>query len=49
MEALGGIFYAVNVACLDGAAPEEMAAGPIVCQDGKNNAWDKAPSETRHL
>jgi hypothetical protein len=49
MEALGGIFYAVNVACLDGAAPEEMASGPIVYQDGKNNAWDKAPSETRHL
>ena len=49
MEALGGIFYAVNVACLDGAAPEEMASGPIEYQDGKNNAWDKAPSETRHL
>jgi hypothetical protein len=49
MEALGGIFYAVNVACLDGAALEEMASGPIEYQDGKNNAWDKAPSETLHL
>ena len=49
MEALGGTFYAVNVACLDGAAPEEMAAGPIQYQDGRNNAWDKAPAETRHL
>jgi hypothetical protein len=49
MEALGGTFYAVNVACLDGAAPEEMAAGPIQYQDGHHNAWGKAPAETRHL
>ena len=45
----GGEFYAVNVACLDGTAPEEMAAGPIQYQDGQHNAWDKAPAETRHL
>ena len=49
MDALGGTFYAVNVACLDGAAPEEMAAGPIEYQDGRNNDWSKAPTETRHL
>lgn len=49
MEALGGVFYAINVACLDDTAPEEFAAGPIENQDGRNNAWDKAPVETRHL
>jgi hypothetical protein len=49
MEALGGTFYAINVACLDGATPEEMAAASVQYQDGRNNAWDKAPSETRHL
>ena len=49
MEALGGVFYAVNVACLDGAAPGEMATGPIDYQDGRNNAWNKAPPEIRHL
>ena len=49
MDALGGTFYAVNVACLDGAAPEEMVAGPIQYQDGRNDAWEKAPAETRHL
>ena len=49
MEALGGTFYAVNVACLDGVAPEEMAAGPIEYQDGRHDAWDRAPVETRHL
>jgi hypothetical protein len=49
MEALGGVFFAVNVACLDGSAPEELAAVPIVYQDGRDNAWDKPPAETRHL
>jgi hypothetical protein len=49
MEALGGTFYAVNVACLDGAAPEDLAAGPIEYQDGRHNTWDKAPAEIRHL
>jgi hypothetical protein len=49
MEALGGTFYAINVACLDGSAPEEMAAGQIQFQDGRHNAWDEAPRETRHL
>jgi len=49
MEALGGAFHAVNVACLDGSAPEEFPAGMIVCQDGKNNDWSMAPPETRPL
>ena len=49
MAALGGTFYAVNIACLDGTTPQELAAGPIQYQDGRHNAWDKAPSETRHL
>jgi hypothetical protein len=49
LEALGGVFYAVNVACLDGSAPEELAAGSIEYQDGRHNAWNKAPAETRHL
>jgi hypothetical protein len=49
MEAMGGVFYGVNLACLDGSAPEELAAAPIQYQDGRHNAWDKAPAETRHL
>ena len=49
LEAPGGVFYAVNVACLDGTAPEELAAGSIEYQDGRHNAWKKAPAETRHL
>ena len=49
MEAMGGVFYGVNIACLDGAAPEEFAAGTILYEDGRNNDWSKVPSETRHL
>jgi hypothetical protein len=49
MEALGGTFYAINVACLDGDAPERFAAQQIVFQDGRNNDWATTPSETRHL
>lgn len=49
MEVLGGVFYAVNVACLDGDAPLQFAAREIVFQDGANNDWSQSPAETRHL
>lgn len=49
LEALGGVFYGVNVACLDGDAPQEFAAREIVFQDGRNNDWSRPPAETRHL
>lgn len=49
LEALGGTFHAVNIACLDGTAPQEMAAGPIRYEDGRREAWGEAPAETRHL
>jgi hypothetical protein len=49
MEQLGGEFYCVNIACLDGVAEAEFAAAPIAYEDGRNDAWDRAPTETRHL
>jgi hypothetical protein len=49
LQALGGTFYAVNVACLDGTAPQEMAAGPIRYENGRDGNWGEAPDETRHL
>ena len=49
MEALGGTFYAVNVACLDDATDEELAQAPVIHEDGRNNRWDRAPAETRYL
>lgn len=49
MEAMGGVFYGVNLACLDEPAPETFAAGAIHYEDGRNDDWSKAPVEIRHL
>ncbi len=49
MEALGGKFYAVNVACLDDATEEELAEAPVAYEDGRNDRWDQAPAEMRYL
>jgi hypothetical protein len=45
----GGPFYAVNVACLDGVPDAVLAAIPVHYADGKNNDWQRAPAEVRHL
>jgi hypothetical protein len=44
-----GDFVAVNLACLDDATDEELAAAPVHFEDGRHNDWDKAPAETRYL
>ncbi|GAB3412738.1 GFA family protein [Massilia agilis] len=44
-----GPFVAVAVACLDDATPEELIAAPVRWLDGRNEIWDAAPLETRHL
>ena len=49
LEAVGGEFYAINVACLDDVPIEELIAAPIRFSDGRNNAWQSVPAETRHL
>lgn len=49
LEALGGEFYAVNVACLDDASDEELAQAPVQYQDGRNDDWESRPPETRYL
>jgi hypothetical protein len=41
--------YAINVACLDDVAAEELAGAPVRFQDGRNDRWEAAPAETRHL
>ena len=48
-EALGGTFYAVNVACLEDANDAELAAAPVKYEDGRHSKWDCAPAETRHM
>ena len=48
-EPMGGDFVAVNIACLDGVTPEELAAVPITYEDGRNDAWDRPPAVTSYL
>ena len=49
LDVLGGEFYSVNVACLDDAEPLELIDGPMHFADGRNNNWQSAPAEIRHL
>ena len=42
-------FYAVNVACLDGVEPAELAAIPVVVVDGLHDNFKSPPPETRYL
>lgn len=44
-----GAYVAVNVACLDGLSPAELAAVPIQYQDGRADNWWSAPAETSYL
>lgn len=49
MEAMGGIFHAVQVPLLDNIDPEELAAGPIRYVDGLHDRFDCEPADTRFL
>ncbi len=48
-ETLRGEFYAVNVACLDDATADELDRAPVRYEDGRNNAWESPPAETKYL
>ena len=49
IDALGGDFYSVNVACLDDVEASELVAAPVRFFDGRHNSWQTSPAETRHL
>lgn len=46
---LGGEFHAVNLACLDDATDQELAAAPVKYLDGRHDDWKSSPAETRYL
>lgn len=45
----GGQIYGVNVMCLDSLDVDELMRAPITYVDGRNDKWDSAPTEIRHL
>jgi hypothetical protein len=49
MESMGGVFYGVNIACLDDLTPEQLAALPVVHEDGRENRWEGGPKESSYL
>jgi len=49
LDQMGGNFWAVNVACLDDASEEDLAAAPIIYEDGKNDRQDLSPAITSYL
>ena len=49
LEAMGGVFYGVNVACLDDLTPEQLAALPVIYEDGRDNRWEAPPKESGYL
>jgi len=46
---LGGRFVAINLASLDDATDEELAAAPIKYADGRNDAWWQPPAVATYL
>ncbi len=49
MEAMGGVFHAVQVPLLDGVDREELAAAPILYVDGLHDRFDRVPADIRFL
>lgn len=49
LDELGGEFYCVNVACLEGVDDRVLAAAPIAYEDGRNDEWRQAPAEVGYL
>jgi hypothetical protein len=47
--AADGSGVAVNVACLEGLAPERLASLPVNHVDGAHDRWNAAPAVTSHL
>jgi hypothetical protein len=49
LDVFGGDFYSVNLACLDDVDAAELVGAPVRYADGRDNNWQSAPAEIRHL
>jgi hypothetical protein len=49
LEVLGGEYYSINIACLDGVDHAELAATPVRYFNGRDNDWFSEPTVTQHL
>ena len=48
-EVIGGDYIGIQLAALDNVDPQELISAPIRYADGRNNHWEVAPHEIRHL
>lgn len=48
-EVIGGDYVSINLACLDGIDPTELAEAPVRYANGREDKWGEPPAETRHL
>jgi hypothetical protein len=46
---MGGDFVGIFLSSLDDVEPQELIEAPVRYSDGRNNNWQNAPAETRHL
>ena len=46
---MGGLFYCVNVACLDNVPAEVLDVAPVRFEDGANDDWGSPPKHTSYL
>ncbi|HUH56096.1 MAG TPA: GFA family protein [Rhodanobacter sp.] len=49
IEAIGGDYVSINLACLDDVEPQRLIDAPLRFADGRHNNWMSPPAETRHL
>ena len=49
IDAMGGEFLSVHMACLDDLPVEALVSAPITYMDGLHDNWQSPPFEARHL